>query len=282
MKNTAYKIKAFLQLLRPGNVLVTGISVLVGAFGCRLTWCAEHMVFAAMSAMLIAGAGNALNDCYDLEIDKANRPKRPLPGGLLSPAFAYIISMMFLILGAGIGFMVSPGLGLLAAVVAALLWLYAARGKRMSIWGNLLVAAICGLAFIYGGMAVGNPWRAAFPAAFALLMHFGREIVKDVQDEKGDRKGGARTTAIALGRKKSLVIAAGSLGLLFFITPLPYIFTIYNWRYLVAALLGVNGFIIWAVRELLTDPCDRRIARLSRLIKLDMAVGMGAIILGSL
>ena len=238
------------------------------------------MVFAVLSAMLIAAAGNALNDYFDLEIDRVNRPGRPLPSGLVTPAFAYGIAMFFMTMGVGIGFVVSPGMGMVAAVVAGLLWIYAARGKRMALWGNLLVAAVAGLAFIYGGMAAGNPWRAAFPAMFALLMHFSREIVKDVQDEAGDRAGGARTTVIALGRKTTLIIAAVSLGILFLIIPLPYRSGLYNWRYLVVALAGVNGFIIWAVRELLNGPDDRRIARLSLLIKLDMLVGLGAIVLG--
>ncbi|HTY08571.1 MAG TPA: UbiA family prenyltransferase, partial [Candidatus Edwardsbacteria bacterium] len=162
----------------------------------------------------------------------------------------------------------------------ALLWLYAARGKRMSIWGNLLVAAVCALAFIYGGLAAGNARLALFPALFGLLMHLAREIVKDVQDETGDRAANARTTAIALGRPTSLRIAAFSLGLLFLVTPLPYIFHLYTIMYLIMVLGLVNTFLAWAVRALLSNPDDARVARLSLLIKLDMAAGLAAIIVG--
>lgn len=275
------KVTAFLTLLRPANLLVAGVSVAAGGFGCRTGGCVERLSVAALSAMLIAAAGYALNDCYDLEIDRANRPRRPLPLGQLSPAFAYGAALLLLTAGAGIGFILGPGMGLTAAAVAALLWVYAACGKRMALWGNLAVAAASAWAVLYGGMAVADPGRAAFPAAFALLMHFAREIVKDVQDQAGDRAGGAKTTAIVHGRKNSLAIAAGSLGVLFLLTPLPYLLGHYNWLYFVSVVLGVNCFLLWAIRELLTGPDDRRIARLSLLIKLDMVVGLGAIVLGS-
>jgi len=274
------KIKGFFQLLRVGNVAVTGISVMAGAFGNWRAWPLAHVLLAAVSAMLIAAGGNALNDFYDLAIDRINRPDRPLPSGKVSPRFAFALGLALMILGAGLGAAARMDMGIVACVVAALLWLYAARGKRMSIWGNLLVAAVCALAFVYGGLAAGNVRMATFPALFGLLMHFAREIVKDVQDEPGDRAANARTTAIALGRAASLRLAAVSLATLFFITPLPYILHVYSWRYLTLVLALVNTFIVWAVRELLSNPDDIRVARLSLLIKLDMVAGLAAIIAG--
>jgi len=144
------------------------------------------------------------------------------------------------------------------------------------------VAALAGTAFFFGGMAAGD-WRwAAYPAGFALLMHLAREIVKDVQDQPGDRAAGARTTAIALGQRRALAVAAAALGLLFLLTPLPHLLGAYSRWYLLLALLLVNPFLLWAARELLRDPDPRRIARLSRLIKLDMLAGLAAIVAGTL
>lgn len=261
---------------------ITGLSVAVGALDGRAQWRPEQVACAAASAMLIAGAGNALNDRYDLEIDRVNRPHRPLPAGLLSPAAAELAGTVLMIAGVGAGFAAGAGLGLAAAVVAALLWAYAARGKRMGAAGNLLVAAAAGTAFVYGGMAA-HAWRPAlYPAGFALLMHFAREIVKDVQDERGDRAAGARTTAVTLGRRRSLAAAAASLGLLFLLTPLPYLLGAYSRWYLLLVLALVNPFLLWSVRELLSGPDDRRVARLSLLIKLDMVAGLAAIVAGIL
>jgi geranylgeranylglycerol-phosphate geranylgeranyltransferase len=274
------KIKGFLGLLRVGNMAVTGVSVLAGAFANRQAWPLDHVLLATASAMLIAGGGNALNDYYDLEIDKLNRPQRPLPRGAVAPAAAHLAGLVLVLAGVLLGFAAGAALGIVAAAVTALLWLYAARGKRMSIWGNLLVATVCALAFVYGGMAAGNPRLAAFPALFGLLMHFAREIVKDVQDERGDRAAKARTTAIALGRSASLKVAAVSLCLLFFATPLPFLLHVYSVRYLAAALVLVNPFLAWACWRLITNPDDARIARLSLLIKLDMVAGLAAIAAG--
>ncbi|MRR09580.1 geranylgeranylglycerol-phosphate geranylgeranyltransferase [bacterium] len=275
-------IVGFYRLLRPGNMAITGLSVAVGALGCRGPWCPERIACAAASAMLLAGGGNALNDCHDLAIDRINRPRRPLPAGLVTPEAAALAGTVMMTAGVGIGFVAGAGLGLLAAAGAVLLWAYAAHGKRMALAGNLLVAVVAGSAFFYGGLAVGN-WRlATYPAGFALLMHLAREIVKDVQDEPGDRAAGARTTAIALGKRRSLAVAAAALGLLFLLTALPYLLGAYNRWYLLLALALVNPFLLWAVRELLSDPGPQRIARLSLLIKLDMVAGLAAIAAGIL
>ena len=276
------KIKGFLGPLRVGNMAVTGVSVMAGAFSSWRIWPLGHVLLAMASAMLIAGGGNALNDFYDLAIDQRNRPQRPLPSGLIAPAAAHLAGLVLFLAGVLLGFAASAALGIVAAAVTALLWLYAARGKRMSIWGNLLVAVVCALAFVYGGLAAGNVGMALFPALFGLLMHFAREIVKDVQDEQGDRAGNARTTAIALGRAASLRIASLSLAVLFFATPLPFLLHDYNLRYLVAVLVLVNPFLVWACWQLITNPDDRRISLLSLLIKLDMVAGLAAIIAGLL
>jgi len=279
-KNVFNKITAAIKLSRPGNVAITGLSVLVGTSGYGIRAHAWDIVLAAVSAMLIASGGNSLNDYYDLEIDKVNRPQRPLPAGLLQPKTAVYLGYFWIALGLVLAYFIGIKPLALALAVSILLWLYAARGKRMGLAGNLAVALVCGLAFVYGGLTVENIGISLFPAGFAFLMHLSREIIKDVQDRSGDLSQGARTLPITWGAERSLKLAAAVLMVLITLTPVPYLLGIYNIRYLLAVILGVDLMLAMMIMKLLTVPRDEDLARISFFMKIVMLVGIMAISLG--
>ena len=274
------KITAAIRLSRPGNVAITGLSVLVGTSGYGLKAHAWDIVLAVVSAMLIASGGNSLNDYYDYEIDKVNRPQRPLPAGLLQPKTAVYLGSAEIILGLVLAYFIGIKSLVLALAVSVLLWLYAARGKMMGLFGNLTVALICGLAFVYGGLTVENVGISLFPAGFAFLMTLPREIVKDVQDRSGDLSQGAKTLPITWGPERSLKLAAAVLMVLITLTPVPYLLGIYNIRYLLAVILGVDLMLAMMIMKLLTVPRDEDLARISFFMKIVMLVGIMAISLG--
>ncbi|MBI4726744.1 geranylgeranylglycerol-phosphate geranylgeranyltransferase [candidate division TA06 bacterium] len=275
-----YKILAAIKLSRPGNVAITGLSVLVGTSGYGLKAHAWGIILAVVSAMLIASGGNSLNDFYDYEIDKINRSQRPLPAGLLQPKTAVYLGSAWMLLGLALACFIGVRPLALALAVSVLLWLYAARGKRMGLAGNLTVALVCGLAFVYGGLTVGNIGLSWFPAGFAFLMHLSREIIKDVQDRSGDLSQGAKTLPIAWGAQRSLKLAAATLMVLITLTPVPYLLGIYNTRYLLAVILGVDLMLGIMIVKLLTSPRDEDLGRISFFIKIVMLVGIMAICLG--
>jgi geranylgeranylglycerol-phosphate geranylgeranyltransferase len=274
------KMASFLVLIRPGNVAITGFSVLIGTGGGIGSADVLKVIGAVVSAMLIAAGGNAHNDYYDQAIDAINRPERPIPSGSVTSAAARAFSLILYVLGSIISWILGPALGVVATLVALLLWLYAAKGKGMGLAGNLLIAVICGLAFIYGGLAVRNPVLAVFPAVFAMLMHLAREIVKDVQDVSGDRIAGARTLAITAGVPTALKYSAFSLMLLVTVSPIPYMMGIYNIRYLIAVILGVDLVLLPIIFKLLRDPLSVDCAKTSFILKIDMLAGLMAIALG--
>jgi len=279
-RNVLNKLTAAIKLSRPGNVAITGLSVLVGTSGYGIRAHAWDIVLAAASAMLIASGGNSLNDYYDYEIDKINRPQRPLPAGLLQPKTAVYLGSFWIALGLVLAYFIGLKPLLLALVVAVLLWLYAARGKVMGLFGNLTVALICGLAFVYGGLTVENIGISLFPAGFAFLMHFSREIIKDVQDRSGDLAQGAKTLPIVWGAERSLKLAAAVLMILITLTPVPYMLGIYNIRYLLAVVMGVDFMLIFMILKLMTVPRDEDLARISFFMKIVMLAGIMAISLG--
>lgn len=274
------KIRDILELSRIGNVAITGFSVLIGTGGYIKEANIQSVIIAVVSAMAIAAGGNAQNDYYDQKTDAINRPERPIPSGRVSPRFAFIFSILCYTAGIVMGWIIGIETGLVASAVAIILWLYAARGKMMGLGGNLVIALICALAFIYGGLTVKNPVLAVFPAVFAFLMHLSREIIKDVQDISGDRQSGARTLAVRAGHKVALSVSAFSLMLLITLSPVPYLMEIYNVRYLIAVILGVDLVLLPVIYQLLKNPLGVDCAKLSVILKIDMLVGLMAIALG--
>jgi geranylgeranylglycerol-phosphate geranylgeranyltransferase len=271
---------AYFLLIRPINVIIAAGAVLVGALASGIWPRGTDIVLACLVAAVITAGANAINDVHDVEIDRINRPRRPLPSGRLSRQQAAILGVILLVLGLG----VSPALGLwgflVALMVILLLAAYSARLKRTVLWGNLTVASVSGLAFIYGGIAVRRPGPAVIPAGFAFLFHLGREILKDAQDVAGDRAGGARTLPAVAGVKEALGWASLVFIILIVVTPLPFVVGYYSLPYLVIVAFGVDLPLVWVIVSWRRNQNSDHLGRLSLLLKIDMWVGLAAILAG--
>ncbi|OYV09372.1 MAG: 4-hydroxybenzoate octaprenyltransferase [Methanosaeta sp. NSP1] len=185
-------MKAFWEILRPFNCLMASAAAIIGLAlaGGMQPW-DTGLIFLAV--FLITGAGNAINDYYDREIDAINRPGRPLPSGRISPAAAWRYSMALFLAD------------------SALLFFYARNLKAMPLSGNICVAFLTGSTFLFGGAAVGMQGLMTNQVPFFLsfLVSMSREIAKDIEDMAGDLVGGARTLPILAGERLSRALAAG-------------------------------------------------------------------------
>ncbi len=202
-----------------GGVLAAGLDAFAGANAARIG-------LAVGSAALIGAGGNAINDVFDVEIDRINRPGRPLPSGDVSPAAARTLWATCSALGVGLSaFLSAWHLGIAAGSVG-LLWGYSARLKALPVVGNLAVALVLGLAILYGGLAVAPGgetvgWAAPLlGAAFAFGSTLAREIAKDIEDAAGDAAGGARTLPLVLGPGAAAWAGAAASGLTLSLFPL--------------------------------------------------------------
>ncbi len=233
--------KAAFDLSRPLNSIITGLTVVVGGLiAANVLMPDVTLLLAGLSAALIAAGGNAVNDVYDAAIDKINRPTRPIPSGMISKFHAVIMGIVWMLIGCVIGISLSLQLGLIALIVSLLLWGYSSWWKKRPLIGNLVVSLCGGLAFIYGAVAVDNVKMGLIPALFAFLIHLGREIVKDCEDEEGDRGDNARTLPILLGRVFSFRLSASVLLLLVITTFIPYQLNWYGLGYLMVIVIGVD------------------------------------------
>ncbi|MFA6108651.1 MAG: geranylgeranylglycerol-phosphate geranylgeranyltransferase [Candidatus Latescibacterota bacterium] len=274
-------IPSVLILARPLNCLITGLSVVVGALTAGIPPSSQRLFLAALAAALVTGAGNALNDVLDLEIDRVNRPGRPLPAGGLSPRQAVLAAVVLAVTGMLAAAAVSPvHLGITALVLAGLA-AYSLRLKGTVLWGNLLVALLGAVAFPYGALTTGTLGRAWIPAGFAFLFHLGREIVKDIEDIAGDRAGHARTLPLVHGPRRAAGVAVAVFALLVPFTWVPWLTGAYGLRYL-AAVLAVDLLLVWTTLCLIRRPTGLPDGRLGRLLKSGMLVGLLAIVLGEL
>ncbi len=275
---------AAVALARPLNCALTAVSVWVGALVSGHSHATAGVAAAAAAAAAVAAAGNGLNDVLDLPADRVNRPDRPLPAGRLSPAAALVLSAGLGAAGLGAAFVVGPAPGAIAFAVAAGLALYNWWWKRLGLAGNLLVSLLAAATFPYGAAAAaagagGGGGRWWIPAAFALLYHAGREILKGAEDVEGDRLCGVRTLASARGERTATRVAASLLAVVALGAPLPGLLGVYGWGYL-AAVAVLDLFLVRVCLDLWRGTASP--GRPSRRLLPGMALGLGAVVLGEL
>lgn len=275
------KLTAIVKIIRPLNFLITFISVTVAAIICLPDKSPAINVFiAAIVASLVMASGNIINDIYDIEIDKINQPGRPLPSGKISNKDALILYFIFLLLSLIFSSFINLPAFLIVAVTTFILYLYSKFLKKIPLVGNLTVAFLTGLVFIFGGVAVENPMATIVPAMFAFLINLMREIVKDMEDVDGDTKAGVITFPVKFGfRKSKLFISLVTISLILY-TLYPFITQLYEIEYFVVIMVIVNPILVYCLKILFEDESVKNLQRISNLLKLNMLFGLIAIYLG--
>lgn len=272
-------LKGLFLIARPVNVLITMISIVVAASLAGSLRPFGNVVLACLSAGFIAAGANAINDYFDVEIDRINKPKRPIPSGLLSPLSAYGIAIASFLLGVALNLWLTVSMLVLALVVSVALFAYGAHFKRTPLTGNLLVSTVTGLAFVYGGMAVGRVKESLFPALFSFCFHFGREVLKDIQDMEGDARDAARTFPLAFGVPASVALIILTFIVLMVLTALPYVFGRYGGWYFALVAVGIYPVLIYVMARIRKYPPPEELGFLSNLLKGDMLIGLLALYL---
>jgi len=275
------KFTAIIKLIRPVNFLITFISVIVAAVICLPDKSPVVNVFiAAIAASLVMASGNIINDIFDLEIDKINRPERPLPSGKISNKEALVLYFIFLLLSFIFSWFINLPAFLIVVVSTLILYLYSKYIKRIPLVGNIIVAFLTGLVFIYGGFVVDNPKAAIVPALFAFLINLIREVVKDMEDINGDRMIGVITLPIKFGFQKSRVLILVITIFLVLFTLYPFLIQFYKIEYILIVMIIVNPILVYSLKLLFKNQSVGSLSKISNLLKLDMVFGLIAIYFG--
>jgi geranylgeranylglycerol-phosphate geranylgeranyltransferase len=276
---------AYLELARPLNGIIAFISAwLGGVFASRGStenlW-DLRLLLVSVAAFLLLSAGNAINDYCDYNIDRINRPRRPLPSGRIQRLHALIFAVILIAIGIWIGTLINRNATGFAILVSVALVGYAFWLKRTPFIGNLVVSGLTGVTFVAGGVAIDSVEGTLAPAIFAFLFTTAREIIKDIEDTEGDLKNSAKTLAI-LNPRLAVGTALGFMALVIVFSPVPYLFRWYSWHYLLVVILGVDLVLIGLAIRLWRDASRESCASIQRWMKWDIFVGLGAIYLGAL
>jgi len=249
-------VRAWVDLARPFTLVAPALGFVSGALTAigaaprdPLTpgILVPPLVGSLMAAMLNAG-NNALNQIYDLEIDRVNKPTRPLPSGRLSISEVWGFTIVTYVLALILAWLVAPGgrheCFWLVAIAGVCTYLYSVppfRTKRLGIWANVTIAIPRGTLLKVAGwssaktIAGFEPWYIG--AIFGLFL-LGATTTKDFADMEGDRRGGCRTLPIQYGVRRAAWMISPSFVVPFLMIPLGAWLQILTGNFMLLQILG--------------------------------------------
>jgi 4-hydroxybenzoate polyprenyltransferase len=231
------RLSTYLDFARPFTLLAPALGMASGgmtAIGAapRESWSWWLVIYPALGALMAAvlnAASNGLNQIFDLEIDRINKPKRPLPSGRLSVPEAWIFTLATFVAAWILAWLVAPGgrhecfwLVVGATVITSLYSVPPFRTKRLGIWANVTIAIPRGAMLKVAGWSsvktiLGlEPWYIG--AIFGLFL-LGATTTKDFADMEGDRRGGCRTLPIQFGVRRAAWMISPSFVVPFLMIP---------------------------------------------------------------
>ncbi|MCX6665291.1 MAG: UbiA family prenyltransferase [Euryarchaeota archaeon] len=256
------KIKAIWELMRLEHGIMLALAILVGALIAQRTLpTLDKFIFTFFTALFLEASTFALNDYYDVEIDKKNnRTDRPLVRGDLLPKTALYIFFICFPLGILCSYFVNIPCFVIALITAIFAIIYDMILKKIKLLGNFFIAYIMAIPFVFGAAAVMNN-SLAFPPAIwiialiAFLAGAGREIMKDVMDFKGDSERGVKSFPRYIGIRKSNIVSALFYFFAVVLSFIPFLFFGYglyyqNYYYLFIIIL-TDVMFLWTILALL-------------------------------
>ncbi|MCF6238233.1 MAG: geranylgeranylglycerol-phosphate geranylgeranyltransferase [Candidatus Marinimicrobia bacterium] len=272
---------AYLTILRPLNLLQATLAVILTTFLLGEQDQLVTLILLILSVILINGAGNIINDIYDLEIDRVNRPNRPLPAGTMSIYTARYYMIFLFFIGILCSWLVSFQTFIIAGLVATpVLIAYSIWLKRLPLIGNLTVSFMLGLTFIYVGSAFGAINVTLIMAALAFGFTLIRELVKDLEDMVGDHQSGARTLPLIWGEMATRNFTISLIVVFMVLDLFPAVLGAYNDHYLWIVILGINVPLLLCAIALWKFPAKKNYGRIQIFLKLNIFIGLAALYLG--
>jgi 4-hydroxybenzoate polyprenyltransferase len=258
------------------------------------------------STVIIAAAGNIINDYFDVKADKVNKPHKVIIGKYIKPRWAIFWHWVLNFIAFSIALYLSIVFKsfwyvFIHLLSINLLWLYSMRLKRSFLIGNIVISLLTALVPILAGIylnQVFSDYRDYLPAwsdnkyfnneemkllvvfifaSFAFFMNLVREIIKDVEDVEGDKVLKAKTIPIVLGERKARIISlmllifilvSSILGLYFFTQDLNI-----QLRLIDYILFGVIAFFLFLAIFFLKSTERKQLKYADRSLKVAMIIG---------
>lgn len=264
-----------IRLMRLHNVAA---AVLSTAVGYSMTGSGGWPLSLIAAVAVSTAAGYTINDLYDIDIDRINKPRRPIPSGAVSVKATWMLYVVLLVL------LVLPLVNLhwtqslWIVVWVVLLHLYSAYLKRIFLAGNLIVSAVSSSGFLLGAFTGGRISSGVIPAVFTFMFMLGRELVKDCEDIEGDLACGARTIPIVKGKRYTLIAAVVIFAALALCFPLPYFLDLYAGSYVLIMMFTVVPVLVVSIALAIRESS---LGIVSAILKLGMFFGIVAFYFGA-
>lgn len=288
-------MKHFLQLIRFKNLLIIVFMHLLFTYFFETYYLAISLlpnVLFLTSIILITAAGYIINDIFDVEIDKINKPNKIIISKHINPKKALYIYYSFNFVGLLLGIYVSLLIGKITYSfifigTILLLYYYSKKIKKIAIIGNLIISFLIALniflIYIFDFSTINmqnNSFKLTSFLAYALIafiFNFIREILKDIEDIKGDYNQNLKTLPILIGKKRTQTI-------LFYLSLLLLLIIMFLISFLKNNALQIYSLVfiiiplsyfIYKVKEIKTK---KEIHKFSSILKFIMLFGLFTII----
>ncbi len=299
----------FLNLIRWKNLLMIALVQVLVKYALLLPFVNSHgltitlkpfdFAILILATLLIAAGGYIINDIYDIETDHINRPDKVIINKYISEEKALMAFIILNVIGVGLGFYLSDGLGKsgLASVfvlASALLYIYSSYLKRLFLVGNIAISLVVALSILLVGIFEVLPSLAPSNrvvqitffeiildyAIFAFMINMIRELIKDIEDIDGDHQSGMQTLPIVLGRDRANYVAIGFATIALF-SVVYYVITYLFKLPLVVAyfLVFIVAPLIYIILKLLNAKYKAHYVHISLILKLVMLTGMLSLLL---
>lgn len=199
-------VVSFARLTRVWNLIIIALAqYLTAAFLIDPGTILDPRLFIlSLSTVLIAAAGYVINDYYDIKIDLINKPERVVVGKSITRRYAILFHTLLSLAGVVLGLILSWKIAAVNFASASLLWWYSNNLKRHPFIGNFVVALLTGIAiWLVDSLYKTGHMLIITYAIFAFFMTLIREIIKDMEDLKGDQTFGCQTLPIVWGMRKT-------------------------------------------------------------------------------
>jgi geranylgeranylglycerol-phosphate geranylgeranyltransferase len=279
-------VRAWWQLIRGGNVMLSGIAAWVGAYLTTGEWVPEALPVVLLTPMLITAAGNIDNDLCDLEIDRLIKADRPLVTEAIPLHSARVASIALAILGLAAAASTGVYPSIVAAVAVFGLVVYNRSLSGHAVLGNTLIAILGALPIVFGSLVVGESGTtmisdaAMVGAMIAFWLHLPREILKDALDLDGDRVAGRRTLAVLYGEKIAIRWASLTMGIALLYVVYSVFCGCFSVLYGVGIFLTVVPALVLGALQCAFGYDEMTALRWSVGLKLCMAAGLAWMVIG--
>ena len=212
---------SYWKIIRPKNLLLTVLTqflfYLAASRSAENPWIINldnfrfpESITATLACLFIAAGGYVVNDIFDQHTDSINKPNKQIAHVEKSAKQLYPYYFVLTSVGLIMGFLTGLGMGILCLAISVLLYFYSSDFKGEFIMGNLLVSLLAGMVVYIASRGVYEVQRGMFAefASIAFFLTFGRELIKDIEDEKGDKAQGYQTFAVTQGKAKTKAAAA--------------------------------------------------------------------------